>query len=51
MEDTSYQNPHGLSNKFNYSTCNDLSLLTSEAMKNDLFREIVKTKTYKTQIF
>ncbi|MCK8486293.1 D-alanyl-D-alanine carboxypeptidase [Paenibacillus sp. MBLB2552] len=40
---THFQNPHGLDAKGHYSTANDLAKLTSYALKNPLFKEIVRT--------
>ena len=39
-----FENPHGLDGKAHCSTARDLSIITSEAMKNDTFVEIVSTK-------
>lgn len=41
-----FENPHGLPCKNHYTTARDLSLITSYAMDNPLFCEIVSTKTY-----
>lgn len=41
---THFVNPHGLDEKEHYTTSYDLALITSYAMKNDTFREIVSTK-------
>jgi hypothetical protein len=46
MLSTNIANPHGLSNFFSLSTANDLAKLCSAAMKNPIFREIVKTQNY-----
>lgn len=40
---THFQNPHGLDAKGHYSTANDLAKLTSYALKNQQFKEIVRT--------
>ncbi|MDU4696818.1 MULTISPECIES: D-alanyl-D-alanine carboxypeptidase family protein [Paenibacillus] len=40
---THFQNPHGLDAKGHYSTANDLAKLTSYALKNPHFKEIVRT--------
>ncbi len=42
MTHTQYHDPHGLSDN-NLTTCEDMLLLCREAMKNDLFRELVST--------
>lgn len=47
MSGTHFANPHGLEDKEHYSTSLDMALLWQEAMKNDVIREIVATKTYK----
>lgn len=46
MGKTHYANPHGLSNKNNYSTCRDLVKLCEYAIQNKQFVEIVGTKQY-----
>lgn len=48
MKNTTFNNPHGLDeDKANYSTAYDMAILTSFAMKNKDYRDIVKTKKYK----
>jgi D-alanyl-D-alanine carboxypeptidase len=49
MHSTNFDSPHGLMNKFNYSTAYDMCLLTSKCMQIPLFREIVSTKVYTAQ--
>lgn len=44
--DTHFVNPNGIHNDNHYSTSYDLCLMANYAMKNDIFREIVSTKTY-----
>ena len=44
LTDTHFVNPHGLHDKNHFTTTRDLALISCEAMKNDLFREIVGTK-------
>lgn len=39
-----FESPHGLDSQNHYSSAYDLALLTSKAMKNDLFREIASSK-------
>ena len=47
LKNTIFNNPNGLDeDKGNYSTAYDMAILTSNAMKNKEFREIVKTKKY-----
>jgi serine-type D-Ala-D-Ala carboxypeptidase (penicillin-binding protein 5/6) len=41
---TSFANPHGLDNPKHYTTAYDLALITSYALRNPKFAEIVKTK-------
>lgn len=41
---THYDNPHGLDSDTHYTTAKDLALITSHALKNDTFKEIVSTK-------
>lgn len=44
---TNFSNPHGLDEKGHYTTAYDLAVIAAEAMKNDVFREIVSTKNIK----
>lgn len=48
MLSTYYDSPHGLMNKNNYSTATDVALLTTECMKNEIFRKVVGTVLYET---
>lgn len=41
---TSLNNPHGLDDDNHYTTAHDLAIITSYALKNERFREIVSTK-------
>ncbi|EOD01085.1 D-alanyl-D-alanine carboxypeptidase family protein [Caldisalinibacter kiritimatiensis] len=43
---TNFTNPHGLSDRNHYTTAYDLALITREAMKNQHFKNIVKTKLW-----
>ena len=43
---TSFINPNGLHDDNHFTTARDLSKIASEAMKNETFREIVKTTRY-----
>ena len=45
LDQTSFANPHGLDSDDNYSTAYDLAKLTSYAMREELFKAIVSTKT------
>ncbi len=44
---SNFVNPHGLHDDNHYTTAYDLALISCEAMKNDIFREIVGTKMVK----
>ena len=47
MKNTEFNNPSGLDDdKGNYSTAYDMALLTSYAMKNEIYKRIVSTKKY-----
>lgn len=46
MTGTHFANPHGLHRDNHYSTAYDIYLMTKEAMKHPLFREIVSTISY-----
>ena len=43
---SSFANPHGLDNKNHFTTAHDLALITSYALNNPIFKEIVSTKNY-----
>jgi len=45
LENTHFENPHGLDDEEHYTTARELTRLACEAMKNDTFRTIVSTKT------
>ena len=42
--DTVFLTPHGLPKEGHYTTAHDLALIAREAMRHDLFREIVSTR-------
>lgn len=42
---SNFVNPHGLSESEHYSTARDLALITAYALKNELFSQIVSTKS------
>ena len=48
MNNTTFINPSGLDNDDtgNYSTAYDMALLTKYAMKYEIYRKIVSTKSY-----
>ena len=43
---THFVNAHGYHDDNHYTTARDMAIITKEAMKNDLFRQIVATTTY-----
>lgn len=43
LENTHYENPHGLDSDGHYTTARELAALTAEALKNETFRELVST--------
>lgn len=43
-KNTNFTNPHGLHDENHYTTAYDLALITREALKNPVFKEIVRTK-------
>ena len=43
LTDTHFDNPHGLDSEEHYTTAYELALITAEALKNEVFREIVST--------
>jgi D-alanyl-D-alanine carboxypeptidase len=45
-QNTSFANPHGLSNVNSLSTAEDMARISSYGMKNKTFREVVLTKNY-----
>ena len=46
-KNTNFVNAHGLQDENHYTTAHDLYLIASEAMKYDVFREIISTSSYK----
>ncbi len=49
LKDTHFTNSHGLSDENHYTTAYDLAIITAEALKYPLFREIVSTKTMRVR--
>jgi len=45
LENSSFRNPHGLDQDGHYSTASDLAAIAAKALENELFREIVSTKS------
>ena len=43
LENTHFDNPHGLDSETHYTSSYDLAIITAKAMENKGFREIVKT--------
>ena len=43
-KNTNFTNPHGLHDENHYTMAYDLALITREALKNPVFKEIVRTK-------
>ncbi len=48
-ENTSFKNPNGLDEEGHFTTAYDLAIITREALKNENFAEIVKTKSKSIQ--
>ena len=46
LTSTNFVTPHGLDNEDHFTTAYDLAILTDYALTNEIFRKIVKTKTY-----
>lgn len=44
LTQTNFMNPHGLDHPDHYSSAKDLAILTSYALRNPIFQEIVKTE-------
>ena len=44
---SNFTNPHGLHDNNHYTTAYDLALISAKAMKNDVFKKIVSTKSIK----
>ncbi|WP_058486906.1 D-alanyl-D-alanine carboxypeptidase family protein [Defluviitalea phaphyphila] len=45
-QNTNFVNPHGLHDENHYTTAYDMALIAKEALKYDVFREIIGTITY-----
>ena len=50
LNNTHFVTPHGLDNPEHYTTATELAILTDYALSNQLFKEIVSTKTYTIRI-
>lgn len=46
LQNTHFDNPHGLDSSTHYTSAYDLAIITSYALKNPIFREIVSTERY-----
>ena len=46
LEDTNFDNPHGLDSENHYTTAHDLAILTATALENPTFRKVVSTYKY-----
>lgn len=46
-ENTHFNNPHGLPDENHYTTAYDMALMARKAMDNNIFRDIVNTKSVK----
>lgn len=49
MQSTHFENPNGLPAEGHVSTALDMAKLASHAMKNDIFRTVVSSKTYSAE--
>ncbi|QHT46916.1 D-alanyl-D-alanine carboxypeptidase [Bacillus sp. SB49] len=49
MNDSHFENPHGLDGETHYSTAYDLALLMSYAMKNETFKEVTGSEMYRSK--
>jgi D-alanyl-D-alanine carboxypeptidase (penicillin-binding protein 5/6) len=50
LSNTSFSNPHGLSDKANRSSAQDVTRLTFSALKYSLFCEIIKKSDYESRV-
>ena len=50
LSSTHFVTPHGLDDYNHYTTAYELALITNYALKNDVFANLVKTKTYTISI-
>ncbi len=48
-KESNFTNPDGYPDDKHYSTAFDMALISKEAMKNDFFKEVVKTYSYKAK--
>lgn len=48
-KNSNFVNPHGLYSDNHYTTAYDLALISKQAMKNEIFRKIISTRSYKIE--
>ena len=48
MDNTNFVNPHGLNHPSHYSTAEDMAKLMEYCMENELFRELIALKSFKS---
>jgi len=46
LQNSSFENPHGLDGEKHYSSARDLAIITAAAMENETFRKIVSTRSH-----
>ena len=51
LVDSNFQSPHGLDSSKHFSTAYDLAMVASIAMENDIFKEIVSTKSLNKNVY
>ena len=49
LKNTHFDNPIGMDGKDNYSSAQDIALLLKYCLKNDIFKEIFNTRSYKIE--
>nr|WP_227994823.1 D-alanyl-D-alanine carboxypeptidase family protein [Oceanobacillus sp. CFH 90083] len=49
MENTHFDNPHGLDSETHYSSAHDMAILMQYAMENPIFQEVSGTKSYMSE--
>jgi D-alanyl-D-alanine carboxypeptidase (penicillin-binding protein 5/6) len=50
LDKANFSNPHGLSEKANHASAQDICKITSYALKYDLIKEIVNKKSHKCTV-
>jgi D-alanyl-D-alanine carboxypeptidase (penicillin-binding protein 5/6) len=51
LNSTTFQNPHGMSAKPNFSTAYDVNIMAAYALKNPIFKDIVSMQTAEVNIY